>query len=68
MVEAPKLDEICDALRVELGEDEDVVESWRSSRLSKVWRVASGAKETRRLAKTSQRAPASNSQGHDPYP
>lgn len=42
--------DICDARLVEFVDADEVVESWRSSRLSNVWSVASGAKETRRLA------------------
>lgn len=41
---------IPDALRVELVDAEDVVESSGSSTTFQVWRVASGANDTLRLA------------------
>ena len=45
---------IFDALRVEFDDAEEVVASRMYSTTSQVWRVASGAKETRRLAAESQ--------------
>ena len=46
-----------DALLVEFVEAEEVVESSGISTTSQVWRVASGAKETRRLAAKVSRCP-----------